>query len=867
MELESPVVFACMARAFTATVFLLVVARAAAALALTRPCSTDTQCAAYHLGVCATAMVSGAPGGCVCAAGRGWHALLRACVPFETGTTVVVGTTNALVYTDLVDGRFAAPLRWPDTWTCDELQCRATERGVLYATWRRDLIQLASVDAAQTVVLAPSDVFMRCATGQVYLRTAASQGASATAASDVPAYAHCTTCVGWCGAHAVSCAGDGTPMLNPATGFTAPFQCTCAPGWDGVRCNVQRSSAQSESLMRNLQPGSHVMLSSLDTLSSIDSTVVTVFATLTFPVYDTTRPCTTNADCDADTEACYISVPASQSAARIIRACFCRATGALVPSTTARTGCVPAPRGSTTIFGVVDATASANARTGATTVIPIVLSGDAANSADGTGATATDLTSVPSETLLTTGFLLVSSTRLATVNATYITIANATNTTWDDVVISLAPTAPQRLGSGTMDTISAAYARTSPLWVRCATDPVTGARRAESDPTGSPGGTFRPLVEGQVSAAQWCAPSCIGPSACDPVGTSDCSLDTGTCNCAPGFKGPQCDVLNETAHDCALRRCGAHGYCVGVARTTADATCACQPEWTGPTCGESAFACAQANCSAGAGVCTDTPGVCHCATDGDSVGADCSITTRACGAVLCNARGICAVGDLHCICDAPNAWSGPDCGTRVCANGGTASGDVCVCAPGWTGDNCDVSVCAPADEPWRGHWDPAAGHCACGAVWHLNVSSATPYQCESHLCGPEAEPVEADYCDCSSTQTMRTEFMAFDTVQSGATRCRPLPPQRITPVAWSVDAAGGARLSYAERDAIFSVLPVVLPVLVGAAVIGGPTIVRIWARVARGVGDLVARGLRALRSRAPARRGASFREFRLPWVK
>ncbi len=763
-----------------ATIFAILVAHTVNAADPRRACASDIECAVYHQGVCAAATGVGGPGVCVCDTGRGWHALLRACVPFETGTlfqmTRADSVNVSLRYTASAAGRFAPALAWPSDWTCDTQQCRATESDTLYVTWRRDLV-VAAATASVDVVLAPSEVYIRCPPQQAYLRSASNAGSS-VAGADVPAYTHCATCAQWCGSHSSACAGAGIQTRDPTTGITAPFTCACAPGWSGAQCDIETGSATADALVRTLRPVDRILRVPTDQVPLLAS-----IAAVAFPVYDYTRTCALDANC-ATAERCYVAVPESVRLKRLRRACFC--VPGSVPAPGLTSGCVSPSTGFAVVFGVTLATHAAST-TGPTLIVPLVTPGG------GGGNTATG----------------------------YIT--TSTSSAGDVLVTPLAGASVTMTETGAaLDATTAAYLRANPYWIACASDETGTAD------TTAPGGIFQPLVPGAVSPLQWCT-TCT--RACNPAGSTGCNATTGTCTCAPGFTGRLCaqcvanttfvlPYCNDTATACAARQCQSHGVCMPppkvdgitqISDTRTPTTCACDAEWTGPSCNVSARDCAQTSCSTRNGACTSIPGVCACDPARGFVGADCSVTLRACGTTLCAGHGACT-SDLRCTCDF--GWTGSSCAARDCANGG-ASLDlsdsaanvytVCVCAAGWTGLDCRTSVCAPPSEPWRGHWDSLKEACVCGSVWHLNASTATASQCESHLCGPEGTPLGADFCECSGD----TQFVAFVAPGSGEMRCQPLPPTRQDAVMWSVESTGGADIAYAHRDAVFSVLPCV----------------------------------------------------------
>uniref|UniRef100_A0A8C9RU17 Tenascin C n=1 Tax=Scleropages formosus TaxID=113540 RepID=A0A8C9RU17_SCLFO len=169
-------------------------------------------------------------------------------------------------------------------------------------------------------------------------------------------------------------------------------------------------------------------------------------------------------------------------------------------------------------------------------------------------------------------------------------------------------------------------------------------------------------------------------------GHGNYSIDTCSCICEPGWKGPNCSVP-ACPNDCQDQ-----GRCV-------DGVCVCFDSFTGPDC---SVATCLVDCGENA-KCID--GVCVCA-DGYT-GEDCSQT-----ACLnnCLGRGRCVDGD--CICKDP--WTGLDCSELICPNDcydrGRCINGTCHCDKGFTGEDCSERSC-PGNCNGRGIC--VGGRCMC----------------------------------------------------------------------------------------------------------------------------------------------------------
>ncbi|XP_078611887.1 uncharacterized protein LOC144882156 isoform X2 [Branchiostoma floridae x Branchiostoma japonicum] len=155
-----------------------------------------------------------------------------------------------------------------------------------------------------------------------------------------------------------------------------------------------------------------------------------------------------------------------------------------------------------------------------------------------------------------------------------------------------------------------------------------------------------------------------------------------TCECMPGWSGPDCDVGNCT--DCS----GEHGKCVlGF--------CQCDPGWEGTSCSQRATCYAVNNCTDEQhGLCVKT-NVCACVPG--YIGEDCSEIPTCYKTDNCTSRGVCVDHDT-CLCE--RDWTGDKCDKFSCKNLDNCTGhglcvdiDVCACEWGWTGSSCAIPDC------------------------------------------------------------------------------------------------------------------------------------------------------------------------------
>ncbi|XP_078611889.1 uncharacterized protein LOC144882157 isoform X2 [Branchiostoma floridae x Branchiostoma japonicum] len=155
-----------------------------------------------------------------------------------------------------------------------------------------------------------------------------------------------------------------------------------------------------------------------------------------------------------------------------------------------------------------------------------------------------------------------------------------------------------------------------------------------------------------------------------------------TCECMPGWSGPDCDAGNCT--DCS----GEHGKCVlGF--------CQCEPGWEGTSCSQRATCHAVNNCTDEQhGLCVKT-NVCACVPR--YIGTDCSEVPTCHKTDNCTSRGVCVDHDT-CLCE--RDWTGDKCDKFSCKNLDNCTGhglcvdiDVCACDWGWTGSSCAIPDC------------------------------------------------------------------------------------------------------------------------------------------------------------------------------
>ncbi|XP_066265127.1 matrilin-2-like isoform X4 [Branchiostoma lanceolatum] len=169
------------------------------------------------------------------------------------------------------------------------------------------------------------------------------------------------------------------------------------------------------------------------------------------------------------------------------------------------------------------------------------------------------------------------------------------------------------------------------------------------------------------------------------------------CQCAAGFAGTNCELMNY----CANHQCQNGASCVNQPATNGY-VCNCLSGWEGlrcetPSCQNTVSLCGNSPgwpdvslCSESyvVSACPEFCGRCSCPTDpecknGGSRGDDPNL-----------------FGDDTCDCVCVGSWSGPTCEacSLSCANGGVVDQRTCkcVCADGWDGPTCS-DVCADSN--------------------------------------------------------------------------------------------------------------------------------------------------------------------------
>ncbi|KAK3514893.1 hypothetical protein QTP70_033821, partial [Hemibagrus guttatus] len=179
------------------------------------------------------------------------------------------------------------------------------------------------------------------------------------------------------------------------------------------------------------------------------------------------------------------------------------------------------------------------------------------------------------------------------------------------------------------------------------------------------------LREQCTSGAGCCGAQVTGEVATKPYcnGRGNYSIETCSCVCEPGWKGPNC---SET--DCP-NFCQDQGRCV-------DGKCVCFEGFGGEDC---RIELCPVDCGE-FGQCID--GACICAEG--YMGEDCSITNCLNN---CLGRGRCVDGE--CLCNEP--WTGFDCSELICPNDcydrGRCINGTCYCDEGFTGEDCGELTC------------------------------------------------------------------------------------------------------------------------------------------------------------------------------
>lgn len=188
-------------------------------------------------------------------------------------------------------------------------------------------------------------------------------------------------------------------------------------------------------------------------------------------------------------------------------------------------------------------------------------------------------------------------------------------------------------------------------------------------------------------------------------------LRFGSCACKAGYTS----VSNCTAIKC-LR-----GFPLN-----ADGSCNCSAAYTGEFCETSRCEGRGTVLSSGLGCTCEYPFIGTFCEDIDPV------------ALVCYNNGT-LLNATHCNCTFP--YTGSDCLSNVCENGGEAVGDACVCTSRWTGPTCNLRVCANG-----GKRDDATNVCTCRTQYFGTF-------CEQRFCGTGGNRVvlgaNESLCFCS----------------------------------------------------------------------------------------------------------------------
>uniref|UniRef100_A0AAY4BK47 Tenascin C n=1 Tax=Denticeps clupeoides TaxID=299321 RepID=A0AAY4BK47_9TELE len=220
-----------------------------------------------------------------------------------------------------------------------------------------------------------------------------------------------------------------------------------------------------------------------------------------------------------------------------------------------------------------------------------------------------------------------------------------------------------------------------------------------------------------------CEPGWKGPNCTDPECPGDCQDQgrcvDGRCECFDGFAGDDCGIElclvdcgdngecidgsciceeGFIGEDCSRTNC--LNNCLGRGRCVED-ECTCDEPWTGPDCSE--LICP--NDCFDRGRCNN--GTCEC---------DEGFTGEDCGELMCpgncNNRGMCVNG--QCVCHA--GYTGEDCSKLTCPNDchqrGHCFNGRCICDPGFEGEDCGILSC-PDNCNDRGQC--VNGECICDA--------------------------------------------------------------------------------------------------------------------------------------------------------
>ncbi|XP_061166124.1 sushi, von Willebrand factor type A, EGF and pentraxin domain-containing protein 1-like [Saccostrea echinata] len=169
-----------------------------------------------------------------------------------------------------------------------------------------------------------------------------------------------------------------------------------------------------------------------------------------------------------------------------------------------------------------------------------------------------------------------------------------------------------------------------------------------------------------------------------------------TCDCAPGYKGINCDVR---INHCEGAPCLNGGTCNNH---LTNYSCDCSTGFRGDKCEVNVDDCASMPCENN-GTCQDLANGFTCSCPAFFKGPTCNVTVDFCTPSPCLNNGIChpSLGGYTCSC--PSGFRGTnceinhdECDSGPCQNGGSCEDGIatyrCQCLVGFTGDQCEVNI-------------------------------------------------------------------------------------------------------------------------------------------------------------------------------
>ena len=268
--------------------------------------------------------------------------------------------------------------------------------------------------------------------------------------------------------------------------------------------------------------------------------------------------------------------------------------------------------------------------------------------------------------------------------------------------------------------------------------------------------------------------TCLFTEACVPTSRNTrapvptrCNIPllTYQCQCTPGWAGPDCDIDFD---ECSSIPCRNGGDC---ADSTSDASfrintygCSCDPGFEGSDCEVDIDECASSPCFGQVlNNCADLVDAYACVCADGYEGHNCEDDFNECASGPCRNGGACSheFGVFAFTCDCPSGFIGhqceidvDDCESRPCYRGGTCSDRVdafhCDCTPGWTGDRCqaDYDECLSR---------PCLHHGSCDDMSTCADRSSCMFDNVSLTCS-ESSPTCIDNYNC----TCRVGFFGLD---------------------------------------------------------------------------------------------------------